>query len=771
MSSKNQSPLKWLLQQFQLKPGKPAIVYGLRTLVILVAPIGVGIIFGHPASSVVAVMAAMFVGMADVGGAYRQKAAAMSAATIGITVALLIGSLVGSNLWLTIPTTFLVIFIAGLAGLYGSTASTVSLVTSIMFVVSVAKFGSSHNLSTILLQCSLCLAGGVWAMVMSLGLWVLRPYAPVMEAVASCYLTLSKFIESANETRLTLEEQEEWTHKFLESEDTVTQALISTREIWSAVWTGQDAVNLRGNQLLVLIEDANQIFNSIVALIELLVIASHRSPFHQLHREIQQVIEQLAIALQMLSKAIAKDKKNVYLGDLDRAIEALEHQWQVLRDSFKVATRSQVIDRGINFQTDEYLHLANINKIVANLKALAQQLRTDAKIVTDLQRGEAASIAKLNIFRRTPPKRSSIVETLRNNLTFGSVPFCHALRLALITTVAELIGLVLKIPTGYWVTLTAVVALKPNFGGTSQTTVQRILGTVLGGIIGITLVVLIQNQLAIAVCLLVLIVAAWSMRPLSYTIFVTLLTPIIILILNMTGAGGWNIGLLRIVDSVAGGALALFGSYLLFPRWERHQLPAQLSKTIRANIVYFQQVITNYLNPRQDASINAIRMLSHQAALENANAAAAAQRLCDDPRHVRGEIEPVMTLMLYIRGFFSSVTTLAEHHREFHTEYQVTNLQPFADTIAQVLENLAFSLEQGLPPQPLPVLTIYLEAIHDHIQELHTARLSELTKNLRQVTPTLQAVREQTPVSTQLDRIAHEVTIMHCAIARLQKGD
>ncbi len=759
MSSKNQPPLKWLLQQFQLKPGKPAIVYGLRTLVVLIAPIGVGITVGHPAASVVAVMAAMFVGMADVGGAYRQKAAAMSAATIGVTVALLIGSLVGSTLSIAVPTTFIVIFLAGLAGLYGSTAATVSLVTSIMFVVSVAKF-ASPNLSTIFLQCSLCLAGGVWAMVMSLGLWVLRPYAPVMEAVASCYVTLSKFVESASVYRVR-EEQQEWAKEFLESQDTVIQALTSTREVWSAVWTGHSLANLRGNQLLVLIENANQIFNSIVALVELLVIASDRSPFQQLHKEIQQVIEQLAIALQMLSKAIAFEKKNVYLGDLDRAIEALEHQWQVLR--------SQFIERGVNFQTDDYFYFANINKIVTNFKALAQQLRTDVQIVTDLQRGEPGSIAKLNISRPTPPKRSSIVETLRNNLTFRSVIFRHALRLALITTVAELVASVLKVPTGYWVTLTAVVALKPNFGGTSQTTVQRILGTVLGGIIGITLVVLIQNQLAIAVCLLVLVVAAWSIRPLSYTIFVTLLTPIIILILNMTGAGGWNIGLLRIVDSIAGGALALFGSYLLFPSWERQQLPAQLSTTIRANIAYFQQVITNYLNRGQDAFINTIGMLPDRAALENANAAAAAQRLYGDPRHVRGEVEPVMTLILYIRGFFSSVTTLAEHQREFNAEYQFTNLQAFASTIVQVLENLASSLEQGLPPQPLPVLTIYLEAIHDHIQQLHTARISELTKNPRQVTPTLQAVRQQTPVSTQLDRIAREVTIMHCAIARLQK--
>ena len=756
MSSENPSPLKWLLQQFQLQPGKPAIVYGLRTLVMLIAPIGVGILVDHPAASVIVVLGAMFVSMADVGGAYRQKAIAMGAATIGMTGALLIASLVGNNPIVAIPTTFLVIFLAGLVVIYGTTAATVSLITSIMFVISVAKF-ASPDLSTAIIQCLLCLAGGGWAMVMSLGLWVLRPYAPVMQAVASCYVTLSNFVESASEIGLTPEEQRSQAEKFLQSQDTVTQALASTREVWSAVWTGQDAVNLRGNQLLVLMEDASQIFNSTVALVELLIIASEDSWFGQLHLEVQQVIKQLAIALQMLSKAIASEKKNVYFDDLNRAIEALEHQWQVMR--------SQFIDGEIDVQTDDYANLANINKIVTNLKALAQQLHTDAKIVADLHKGEALSIAERNPKQTTLPKPSSIVDTLRNNLTFRSVIFRHALRLALIATAAEFVVSVLQIPRGYWVTLTVIFALKPNFGGTSMRTVQRIVGTVFGGIIGITLAVLIHNQLAIAICSAVLIVAAWSMRPLNYTIFVTLLTPIIILILNTTGAGGWNIGLLRIVDSLVGGALALLGSYLLFPSWERTLLPAQLSKTIRANLVYFQQVISSYFYPAQNASINAFGMLSHQASLENANAAAAVQRLCDDPRHVRGEVEPVMTLVLYIRGFFSSTTTLLEHQREFNVQEGFANIEQFADTIVQVLENLANCLEKGLPPQPLPDLTIHLEEIHDRVQQLHTDRILELSES-RQVTPTLQAVREQTPVSTQLHRIAREVTIMHCTVSR-----
>lgn len=112
---------------------------------------------------------------------------------------------------------------------------------------------------------------------------------------------------------------------------------------------------------------------------------------------------------------------------------------------------------------------------------------------------------------------------------------------------------------------------------------------------------------------------------------------------------------------------------------------------------------------------------------------------------------------------------MAEHLREFSGEYQFPELKRLADTIVQVLENLADALGQGQPPQPLPALDSYLEAIHNQIEQLHTARLSEIATNSNTLTPTLQAVREQTPLSTELDRIVNEIKVLHCVIARLQE--
>ncbi|MEP0853876.1 hypothetical protein [Trichocoleus sp. FACHB-40] len=54
MSSKSQRPPNWLLQQFQLKPGKPDIAASLQTLVLVLVPIGVGVLMGHPAASAIA---------------------------------------------------------------------------------------------------------------------------------------------------------------------------------------------------------------------------------------------------------------------------------------------------------------------------------------------------------------------------------------------------------------------------------------------------------------------------------------------------------------------------------------------------------------------------------------------------------------------------------------------------------------------------------------------------------------------------------------------
>jgi uncharacterized membrane protein YccC len=765
--------MNWLFQQFQLKPGKPAIASSLRALVSVLAPLGVGVWLGQPVGSVLAVLGAWFVGLVNVEGVYRQQATAKIAALISITAMLLLANLVHGTLWLSALMMFLVMFVAGFVGLFGQAASAIGLTTSITFIVALARFATFPDWSTVLQQCALCLAGGLWSIGLSLSIWQLHPYKPVIQSVANCYEALSQLVNSATGRVAHLDDRRNQLSQFLQAQDNFTQALTTARDRWGAAWTAQQSANSSANQLLILVEDTPAIATSIVALVEQVVITSDHALFQRSQREIQQAMEQVASALQQISKAIANGRSFVHLGELDRAIEALNHQQQTLP--------TQLNQR----QSEDYTALTSLSKIRDTLVRLADQVHADAELITTLQRGDTSTTAELITRKATlpksvPPTRSivaSILEPLRNNLTVHSVLFRHALRLAIVATIAEILASILQIPRGYWITLTAVVALKPNYGGTSQTTIQRVIGTILGGVIGIAIVTLIHNAWVIGGCLLLLIMTAMAVRSLSFSLFITLLTPAIILLLNVTSQSGWQIGVLRIADSLAGGFLALLGSYLLFPRWERQQLPTQLETTIRANLAYFQQVIAIYLHPGERVSTDGVAPLRRQAALENTNMTAAAQRLFIEPRHVQGEVEPVTTLIFYVRRFFNSVTALAEHRQELSQAYQCDEFKQFADAIVQVLENVVDTLQQGAL-QPLPDLDRHLKAIHNHIEQLHRdAKQFSLEENrtlntadLDTLTYTSRTLRESTPVSANLEQIAYEIRNIHSAIARFSPG-
>ena len=139
------------------------------------------------------------------------------------------------SFWLAIVTTFVVIFLLALASLFGSAMTGASFATSIMFVIALARFSSFPNLTAVLEQCLLCFTGGLWAMALSSALWIVRPHTPVMQAVADCYLALSKLAYLASERRSFSQKQEDWIEQFLQAQDTVTQNLASARSIWTSV--------------------------------------------------------------------------------------------------------------------------------------------------------------------------------------------------------------------------------------------------------------------------------------------------------------------------------------------------------------------------------------------------------------------------------------------------------------------------------------------------------------------------------------------------------
>lgn len=754
----NRSILDWLRRLFKLKPGKPAYIYGVWILLVLGGPILVGFLLGYPQISAIPAVSALFVGMINKNGSYRQQAAATGTATVALALALLIANLVNTHFGLSIVATFVIVFCLALISVLGTPMASIGLTTSIAYIIFLAKFSTFPTLEIVFEQCLLCLAGGLWTMLMSSGLWILRPHTPAVEAVAESYRALGKLAQLAEEKVVNPQKEKEWAQRFLQQQDLVTQNLTSARNIWASIWATDKIGSPRGNQLLILIEDASQIIDLLVALAELIVIASRNSFFKYLQSDIEQSTEQVSVSLLRLATGLRKDRKSIPIKDLTRNIEKLNDRWQTIR--------SQVADGTIKVSADKYTELTHLRKIVNSLSALSEQIDNAVNIATDL----TLSLTSSRKFILAQSQQPSWKDTIKKNLTFRSLALRHALRLAIIVTIACLLTNLLSIPRGYWITLTALIALKPDFGGTLQSIGQRSLGTVIGSIIGIVTITSIHNSDVITGLIFLLLFVAMSFRSLSYSIFVIFLTPVIILLIGAMGSADWQIGVLRIIYSFIGGLLAFFGSYLLFPSWQAQRLSTQLETTIQANLAYFQIAIDGYLEGQDSTWENSLVRLRDLAAVENCNAEAAARRLFSEPRHISGEIEPVLTIVLYIRSLFTSVTTLTVHLQELRSSdrHPFTQIEPLTTAIEQALSNLALAIAHKQELQPLPSIDDYLSTIADYVQQLHTTRLDEIPASLNEKTPTLLAIREKTPVVTELNQIVRAVKIIHNTIGRIK---
>lgn len=176
------------------------------------------------------------------------------------------------------------------------------------------------------------------------------------------------------------------------------------------------------------------------------------------------------------------------------------------------------------------------------------------------------SSAPFAIFLRLLLLADLRLHKIHRNFTFRSEVFQHACRLGLISALAVALYKILHLEHGAWLTVTVLVIVKPDYISTRQRATERVLGTLFGGLLALILAATVKNLIVNDLILLALSTLAYSHQRHNYGLFVVFLTPFIVLMLNTATPGGPHLALLRIGNTLLGGALALAGAYLLRPR-------------------------------------------------------------------------------------------------------------------------------------------------------------------------------------------------------------
>jgi hypothetical protein len=250
-----------------------------------------------------------------------------------------------------------------------------------------------------------------------------------------------------------------------------------------------------------------------------------------------------------------------------------------------------------------------------------------------------------------------------------------------------------------------------------------------------------------------------------YGLGVLFLTPFVVVLLNTVQPGDWELAAIRSFDTVLGGLLALIAGYLLWPSWERERLPEQLARTIAADRDYFRGVLSGHLG--QEGDRTSMRSRRAQAQVENANAAAAFQRLLSDPKAHRGPIAPVYALVTYNQRFYDGVTTLAVNLPDVDARDVLPGLEAFGKQMDERLRGLEDVVRSGRLSAAPPAFGANLGAAHAYTREPMTTRATQPAPAPSD-TPDTGAIGGIAALSTELDRLAAEVTGMSKAVDLLE---
>lgn len=639
---------------------RPAYAAGIRAAIATVAPLVVAMFVSLPAGAGTWMSLAGLNGaLIDRGGPYRTRAAMMSALGVASAVAVLIGSLVGGHTVLTVIATFVVALVCGLARGWIDVGPGFGVTILVTFAIAVALPASSVDAAA--LRAVYILAGAAWAMLLAIVLWPLRPYRPVRLRVAECYRAIARYMEAAaidlgagayDPTSLT-------SHVVA-----VRNALDSARAALAISRRGRSVESGRGERLLVLHEVADQLFAHVIALLELSASDSSAASLEHERLVLAATLGEVSATIRSLAVAVQSetDLPRIPIGWDGTGLRAVNE------------SMGQIVDRIADY----------VNAAVD----LVGTLNSGAAPKPGTERIEVGELP-------AEPRLFSLQAITRP----ASVVLHHALRIAIMTSIAVAITEVLHLDHGYWVTLTVVVILQPFAAMTRQKALQRVAGTILGGMVAAGLSALFQDAIGVLVLIAIFTMLCVALLPLNYGAYAVFGTPAFVLLAE-SSAGDWHLAGLRIVNTLIGGGLALVGARFLWPGEEATRLPELVATAVRSNAEFLRRTIQFVVSGNGDlGDLRETRRAVGNAAL---NAEDSFQRLMSEHRGRADELEPMMATLVYVRRLAASTAALAIAASTTNARPDAETMRPFAETADAILEDLAEALVEHRPPAPFP---------------------------------------------------------------------
>ncbi|NGO67339.1 FUSC family protein [Streptomyces boncukensis] len=303
------------------------------------------------------------------------------------------------------------------------------------------------------------------------------------------------------------------------------------------------------------------------------------------------------------------------------------------------------------------------------------------------------------------------LRSFRRELRWSSPVLRHALRVSGVVCAGYLLGDALPPLHGYWIPLTAVMVLRPDFSRTYERGFARLTGTVVGvAVAGGLMALASPGPYPSAALAVVSVGLMYLLMSTGYAIVSACISAYVVFLLGIAGTIWSQTALERIWLTATGGALAML-SYALFPAWETPRLRDRLADWLAANGRYALAVLDTLAQPAERAPRQVREALLDARAARQEWEEAAGRAQAEPVRH-RGQLSRLSQRSA--TGAQSALITMGRAAMLLETHIPGQDAQPsqgaaeFAAALRPALTAAARAIREGEP--------VDLRAVHTALE-------------------------------------------------------
>jgi uncharacterized membrane protein (TIGR01666 family) len=615
---------------------------GIRITVGLTLPSLIGTYLHHENIGITLSLGAICVTLVDNAGPVQHRKNAMLVCNAVIFIVSLLTGFAVRSAWVTGILIAVFCFVFSMIGVFGTRAGSVGLAALFVMVLNLNERTSNWD---IILTALYILCGGIWYMLLSLSLYSFRPYKVTQQALGDLIQSTAAYMLWRTEFYSKNPDYDNIYSNLLDLQVEINDKQNLVREL---LYKSRDIVKESTNTGRVTL----LIFLEVIDLFERMM--SLQLDHKLLHQNFDNtdILDKFKNLLLLISEelnqtgvAVKSGKPYLMSEKLERSLAQLKKDYADFRDRERNASNVEAFigPRALLSASEEF---------VSRLQSIQQYSTSDLR--------DSKREMKSHNYEKFVTHQDIDAKVFLDNFNWKSNIFRHALRVSMATTVGFIVSEFFPVGHGYWILLTIIVILKPAYSITKKRNRDRMLGTIIGVGLGVLIIYFVKDRQLMVVCMIGIMVLAYSFMRTQYFIFVILLTAYILILFYILNPIHFRMLIAdRLIDTAIGSGVALLANLLLSPDWSYKQFADYLRQMLEANRNYFRDVTSFFTG--NAVSVNQYKLSRKEAYVALANISDALNRMLAEPKSKQKNAAKFHELLVLNYMLSSHIATLATY--------------------------------------------------------------------------------------------------------------